>query len=53
MDSVSQSSWDAVHKGMYLVVNGDKSSIDGLFKKLNVKVAGKTGTAEENKQYFH
>lgn len=57
MDSVSQSSWDAVHKGMYLVVNGDKSSIDGLFKKLNVKVAGKTGTAQQtvyqaNHAYF-
>lgn len=57
MKTVSKSSWDAVHKGMYLVVNGDRSSIDGLFKKLNVKVAGKTGTAQQtvyhaNHAYF-
>ena len=57
MDSISQSSWDAVHNGMGLVVNGPKSSIKSMFKKLNVKVAGKTGTAQQtvyhaNHAYF-
>lgn len=44
---VAQSTWDSVHKGMYLVANGD-SSIRTMFEKLNVKVAGKTGTAQIN-----
>lgn len=40
--------WNAVKEGMYLVVNGSRSSIDTLFKDLDFKVAGKTGTAQEN-----
>lgn len=45
---IKQSTWDAVHEGMYKVVNGPESSIKKLFNKLDVKVAGKTGTAQEN-----
>lgn len=48
IDIVS-TTWDAVYKGMYGVVNGSHSSIDQFFKDLNVKVAGKTGTAQESK----
>lgn len=47
--NISQATWDAVYKGMYGVVNGSHSSIDQFFKDLNVKVAGKTGTAQESK----
>lgn len=38
--------WDNIHKGMYEVVNGSESTISGLFKRLDVQVAGKTGTAQ-------
>ncbi len=48
---IKSSTWDAVHKGMYLVVNGPNSSIGSMFEGLNVKVAGKTGTAQQTK--FH
>ncbi|MDD6208870.1 MAG: penicillin-binding transpeptidase domain-containing protein [Clostridiales bacterium] len=48
---IKQSSWDQVHEGMYKVVNGSDSSIDYLFKKLKVKVAGKTGTAQISKSH--
>lgn len=44
---ISQSTWDAVHKGLYLVVNGSRSSIDEYFDDLDVTVAGKTGTAQQ------
>ena len=47
--NISSATWDAVYKGMYGVVNGSHSSIDQYFKDLNVKVAGKTGTAQESK----
>lgn len=42
------STWEAVQNGMNLVVNGSNSSINRLFKDLNVTVAGKTGTAQES-----
>lgn len=47
--NISSTTWDAVYKGMYGVVNGSQSSIDQYFKDLNVAVAGKTGTAQESK----
>ncbi|MSS64376.1 penicillin-binding transpeptidase domain-containing protein [Velocimicrobium porci] len=47
--NIKDSTWDAVHSGTYKVVNGPRSSISSLFSKLNVKVAGKTGTAQESK----
>lgn len=38
--------WSAVKLGMFKVVNGPSSSIDHLFKDLDVTVAGKTGTSQ-------
>ncbi len=46
---ISSSIWNAVHSGMYKVVNGPKSSISYMFDSLGVNVAGKTGTAQESK----
>ena len=43
------STWNCVYQGMYGVVNGKNSSIDHYFKDLDVKVAGKTGTAQESR----
>lgn len=48
---IADSTWNAVHQGMYRVVNGSRSSIDTMFTDLKVKVAGKTGTAQQNKQH--
>ncbi len=45
---IAQSTWNAVHKGMYLVVNGDRSSLHGVFNGVKKTVAGKTGTAQQN-----
>lgn len=42
-----QSTWDNIHRGMYLVTNGNSVETP-MFSKLNVKVAGKTGTAQQN-----
>lgn len=39
----------AVYDGMYLVTSGSRGTIRGAFKDLPVKVAAKTGTAEEDK----
>lgn len=47
----ADSTWNAVHNGMYLVVNGPQSSIKSMFNKLNVQVAGKTGTAQQTKSH--
>ena len=49
--NVADSTWNAVHHGMYLVVNGPRSSIKPMFAGLNIKAAGKTGTAQQTK--FH
>ena len=46
---IKNSIWDAVQEGMYKVVNGPKSSIASMFKEVGIKVAGKTGTAQESK----
>jgi penicillin-binding protein 2 len=43
---ISQSTWNAVHRGMYLVVNG--SAHGSIFQGLKETVAGKTGTAQQN-----
>lgn len=47
----SDSTWDAVQNGMYLVVNGSRSSIKSMFNGINVQVAGKTGTAQQTKSH--
>lgn len=39
--NIKQSSWDAVHKGMNLVVNGSRSSISFMFKNVKATIAGK------------
>lgn len=46
---ISSSTWNAVHEGMYRVVNSADSSIHSMYDKLKVKVAGKTGTAQQSK----
>lgn len=46
--NIAQSTWNAIHQGLYLVVNGPSSSISGLFGKIDKTVAGKTGTAQQN-----
>ena len=43
----SQSTWDAVHNGMRLVVTGGTAK--GTFNGFPISVAGKSGTAQENK----
>ena len=46
--SISNSTWDNIHHGMYLVANGPNSAERGMYSGLEVKVAGKTGTAQLN-----
>ncbi len=46
--SVSDTTYSLIKKGMKDVVYGDNSSIKSLYKGLGLKVAGKTGTAQEN-----
>jgi penicillin-binding protein 2 len=41
--------WNAVWDGMKRVVSGKNSSIKSIYSNLGVTVAGKTGTAQENK----
>lgn len=44
------STWDAVQRGMYLVVNsGHSASLTENFKNAGLLVSGKTGTAQEDK----
>lgn len=47
--NISSTTWNAVYKGMYGVVNGKDSTVKQYFTDLKVKVAGKTGTAQESK----
>ena len=47
---VSDTSYALIKKGMRDVVNGKNSSIKYLYTKQGLKVAGKTGTAQENKK---
>ncbi len=42
----SSSTWNYIQSGMRKVISG--GSVDYLFEKLNVDVAGKTGTAQES-----
>lgn len=55
--NISKSTWDAVHKGMYLVVNGPASEVNSYFTDIKQTIAGKTGTAQQtslhaNHAYF-
>lgn len=47
--SIQDSTWNAIHDGMYRVVNAEKSKLKTLFKDIDKIVVGKTGTAQENK----
>lgn len=42
----SAEEWNAVHRGMYDVVNTAASSLNRIYGNLGFKVAGKTGTAQ-------
>ena len=44
---IKASTWNTIHKGMWTVVNGPKSSISDLYEGMNLTVAGKTGTAQQ------
>ncbi len=46
---VSKDTLSTIKKGMVSVVNGENSSIKFLYEGTGLKVAGKTGTAQENK----
>lgn len=46
---ISNTTWNLVQEGMYKVVNGEDSAIKKLFADMDITVAGKTGTAQENK----
>ena len=47
---IKSSTFDLIKKGMIVVVNGKDSSIKYMYEKQGMKVAGKTGTAQENKK---
>ena len=49
LDSVDDNTFFLIKTGMRDVVYGKHSSINFLFRKQGLKVAGKTGTAQENK----
>ena len=42
----SSSTWNYIHEGMRKVVTG--GSVESLFEGVEIEVAGKTGTAQEN-----
>lgn len=46
---IAQQTWDEIHDGLYRVVNSSSSSLKSVFEPVKVKVAGKTGTAQESK----
>ena len=41
--------WDAVQSGMRRVVTGANSSVSSIFSGVNYQIAGKTGTAQEDR----
>lgn len=43
---VSSETWDTIHTGMRMVIT--EGTIENYFKDTDIKIAGKTGTAEEN-----
>ncbi len=47
---IKNSTWNAVHNGMYQVTHAKDSSISKLYGNFKVKVSGKTGTAQEDKK---
>ena len=54
LDEISDSSFDYIQQGMYLVCNGERSSIDYIFDDLSdagIEIAGKTGTSQISKNH--
>lgn len=49
LTQIHTTTWDLVHEGMYEVCNGSRSSSSYMFRNFPIKVAGKTGTAQESK----
>ena len=47
LSDISESTWDAVYKGMLLCIEGQNGTGTNTFRGFPVRVAGKTGTAEE------
>lgn len=47
---LKESTWNSIHSGMYKVVNGGSENMTALFKANKLDVAGKTGTAQQNKK---
>ncbi|MDR1150137.1 MAG: hypothetical protein LBJ93_00710 [Clostridiales bacterium] len=45
---IKNSTWDAIYRGMELVVSGDHGTARTIFKDCKTKLAAKTGTAQEN-----
>nr|WP_317356550.1 penicillin-binding transpeptidase domain-containing protein [uncultured Tyzzerella sp.] len=48
---ISEKNLKAIHEGMYRVTTGDRGTLRNAFKDFPVKVAAKSGTAQENKRY--
>lgn len=48
---LQENTWNLIQEGMYLVLNSKLNSISSLYEKVtNVKIAGKTGTAQESEE---
>ncbi len=47
LKSIHSSTWDAVKRGMYMVVN-NSYTLSNVFRNVGAEVAGKTGTAQES-----
>lgn len=46
LTGIKSSTWDAVHKGMYMVANEQRGSVYELYGDFGVTIAGKTGTSQ-------
>lgn len=51
LDEISDSTWTAVHNGMREVVRDEQSSIFSDINKTDLKLSGKTGTAQQSKTH--
>lgn len=51
LDEISSSTWDAVHKGMREVVRDEQGRIFSEINKSDLKLSGKTGTAQQSKTH--
>ena len=48
---ISEKNLQAIHNGMYRVTSGSSGTLRNVFKDFPVKVAAKSGTAQENLKY--